>query len=152
MANSGCWQNGRARAAKPTQSWLSNLPADPSLKQRVELTKQRWIIERDDLEFKQELGLGHLEDRSWRGFHHHATLCIAAYGFLVAERSRFLASARPAGSLWPSRHSRTNTGRGGARKLAQRVEPFSIASLRQRLAKAIARQLPRCPFCGARRL
>ncbi|MBV8831005.1 MAG: IS701 family transposase, partial [Acidobacteriaceae bacterium] len=28
------------------------------------------------------------------GFHHHATLCIAAYGFLVAERSRFSPSAR----------------------------------------------------------
>ena len=27
------------------------------------------------------LGLGHFEGRGWRGFHHHATLCIAAYGF-----------------------------------------------------------------------
>src|ERR1041385_7916670 len=26
--------------------------------------------------------------------HHHATLCIAAYGFLVAERNRFSPSAR----------------------------------------------------------
>ncbi len=37
-----------------------------------------WIVERDYLELKQELGLGHLEGRSWRGFHHHAGLCIAA--------------------------------------------------------------------------
>ena len=50
--------------------------------------KHRWIIERDYQELKQELGLGHYEGRGWRGFHHHATLCIAAYGFLVAERSR----------------------------------------------------------------
>src|SRR3954454_9870305 len=41
---------------------------------------------------------GHYEGRGWRGFHHHATLCIAAYGFLVAERSRFSPSAR-AGNL-----------------------------------------------------
>jgi hypothetical protein len=51
------------------------------------LAKHRWIVERDYLELKQELGLGHFEGRSWRGVHHHTTLCIAAYGFLVAERS-----------------------------------------------------------------
>jgi SRSO17 transposase len=38
----------------------------------------RQIIERDYEELKQELGLGHFEGRGWRGFHHHATLCIAA--------------------------------------------------------------------------
>ncbi|MBL8793820.1 MAG: transposase [Planctomycetia bacterium] len=32
---------------------------------------------------RQELGLDHFEGRSWRGFHHHAALVIAAYGFLV---------------------------------------------------------------------
>jgi hypothetical protein len=53
------------------------------------MAKHRWIIERDYEELKQELGLGHYEGRGWRGFHHHATLCIAAYGFLAAERSRF---------------------------------------------------------------
>jgi SRSO17 transposase len=46
----------------------------------------RWRIERDYLELKQEVGLGHYEGRGWRGFHHHATLCIAAYGFLISER------------------------------------------------------------------
>jgi SRSO17 transposase len=56
--------------------------------------QHRWIIERDYEELKQELGLGHFEGRNWRGFHHHATLCIAAYGFLVAERNRFSPSAR----------------------------------------------------------
>src|SRR5438045_6726093 len=40
------------------------------------IAKQRWIIERDYQELKQELGLGHYEGRGWRGFHHHATLCI----------------------------------------------------------------------------
>ena len=64
----------------------------------MKLAKHRWIIERDYQELKQELGLGHYEGRGWRGFHHHATLCIAAYGFLVAERSRFSPSAR-AGQL-----------------------------------------------------
>jgi SRSO17 transposase len=58
------------------------------------MAKHRWIIEWDYQELKQELGLGHFEGRGWRGFHDHATLCIAAYGFLVAERNRFSPSAQ----------------------------------------------------------
>jgi len=81
-------------ATEPTKYWLSTLPIDTKLSDLVRLAKQRWIIERDYQELKQELGLGHYEGRGWRGFHHHATLCIAAYGFLVAERSRFSPSAR----------------------------------------------------------
>ena len=68
--------------------------ANTKLKALVKMAKHRWIIERDYEELKQELGLGHFEGRNWRGFHHHATLCIAAYGFLVAERNRFSPSAR----------------------------------------------------------
>ena len=82
------------KESEPTKYWLSTLPAKTSLKSLVKTTKHRWIIERDYEELKQELGLGHYEGRGWRGFHHHATLCIAAYGFLVAERSRFSPSAR----------------------------------------------------------
>jgi SRSO17 transposase len=80
--------------SEPTKYWLSTLPAHTKLPDLVRLAKHRWIIERDYEELKQELGLGHYEGRGWRGFHHHATLCIAAYGFLVAERSRFSPSAR----------------------------------------------------------
>ncbi len=80
--------------AEPTKYWLANLDESTKLKQLVELAKHRWIIERDYQELKQELGLGDYEGRGWRGFHHHATLCTAAYGFLVAERSRFSPSLR----------------------------------------------------------
>lgn len=80
--------------AEPTHYWLANLAASAKLEELVAITRHRWIIERDYLELKQELGLGHYEGRGWRGFHHHATLCIAAYGFLVAERARFSPSAR----------------------------------------------------------
>jgi len=83
---------------EPAKYWLSTLPADTPLAELVRLAKHRWIIERDYEELKQELGLGHFEGRGWRGFHHHATLCLAAYGFLVAERNRFSPSAR-AGQL-----------------------------------------------------
>jgi SRSO17 transposase len=74
---------------EPTKFWFANLPADTSIDHLVRQAKLRWRIERDYLELKQELGLGHYEGRGWRGFHHHASLCIAAYGFLVAERLRF---------------------------------------------------------------
>jgi len=84
------WPKGEA---EPSKYWLSTLPETAKLKDLIALAKQRWIIERDYQELKQELGLGHYEGRGWRGFHHHATLCIAAYGFLVAERNRFSPSA-----------------------------------------------------------
>ena len=85
------WPSGEAQ---PTKYWLSTLAANLSLRDLVRMAKHRWIIERDYEELKQELGLGHYEGRGWRGFHHHATLCIAAYGFLVAERNRFSPSTR----------------------------------------------------------
>jgi SRSO17 transposase len=87
-----------AEEKEPTKYWLATLSAPTKLAALVKLAKHRWIIERDYEELKQELGLGHYEGRGWRGFHHHASLCIAAYGFLVAERSRFSPSAH-AGQL-----------------------------------------------------
>jgi SRSO17 transposase len=80
--------------SEPSKYWLSTLPKELSLQQLVYRAKHRWIIERDYQELKQELGLGHYEGRGWRGFHHHATLSIASYGFLVAERSLFSPSTR----------------------------------------------------------
>jgi len=74
---------------EPTKYWLSNMSASISLRKLVATAKLRWRIERDYEELKQELGLGHFEGRNWRGFHHHATLSIAAYGFLVLERCLF---------------------------------------------------------------
>lgn len=73
--------------SEPTKYWLSTLPEDIAFDRLVDLTKLRWRIERDYQDLKQEIGLGHFEGRGWRGFHHHATLCIAAYGFLISERA-----------------------------------------------------------------
>jgi SRSO17 transposase len=71
---------------EPTKYWLSTMPKAVGFGRLVDLAKLRWRIERDYQELKQEIGLGHFEGRGWRGFHHHATLCIAAYGFLISER------------------------------------------------------------------
>jgi SRSO17 transposase len=77
------WSEGEK---EPTKYWLSTVAENIPFDRLVYLAKLRWRIERDYQELKQEVGLGHFEGRGWRGFHHHATLCIAAYGFLISER------------------------------------------------------------------
>ena len=91
------WPSGEA---EPTKYWLTTLPAEMSLRELVYMAKLRWRIERDYQELKQELGLGHYEGRGWRGFHHHATLAIAAYGFLISERSAIPPSAERQASIF----------------------------------------------------
>ena len=71
---------------EPVKYFLSTAPADASLARLVFVAKMRWRVERDYQDLKQDVGLGHFEGRGWRGFHHHATLSIAAYGFLMAQR------------------------------------------------------------------
>jgi SRSO17 transposase len=78
---------------EPLKYWLSTLPESMTLSEIIAITKMRWRIERDYRELKQELGLGHYEGRGWRGFHHHASLCIAAYGFLLSARETIPPSA-----------------------------------------------------------
>jgi SRSO17 transposase len=70
------WPRGEA---EPTKFWIATLPPNTQLKALTKMAKHRWIIERDYEELKQELGLGHFEGRNWRGFHHHATLCIVLW-------------------------------------------------------------------------
>jgi SRSO17 transposase len=94
------WPEGETKLSK-YKYWLSTLPAEIGFRELVDITKMRWRIERDYQELKQEVGLGHYEGRGWRGFHHHATLCIASYGFLVRER----AAIPPSGPRSPARLS-----------------------------------------------
>jgi SRSO17 transposase len=86
---------------EPTKYWLSTLPEDITLHRLVYFAKLRWRIERDYQELKQEVGLGHFEGRGWRGFHHHATLCIAAYGFLISERETIPPSEPRSTTIFP---------------------------------------------------
>jgi SRSO17 transposase len=84
------WPEGHQ---EPMKYWLSTLAEDMPLERMVLETKMRWRIERDYQDLKQDLGLGHYEGRGWRGFHHHASLSIAAYGFLMAQQLRHPGSA-----------------------------------------------------------
>jgi SRSO17 transposase len=89
-------------AAAPIKYWLSTLPPTATCADLVQLAMLRWRIERDYQELKDELGLDHFEGRGWRGFHHHASLCIAASAFLAAERLAHFPPA-PLAFLRPAR-------------------------------------------------
>ena len=133
---------------EPTKYWFSTLPEEIGFARLVDLAKLRWRIERDYQDLKQELGLGHYEGRGWRGFHHHATLCIAAYGFLMAERARIPPSGpcepetlqapglpaghRPRGAPNPSRAPRVELDRNAATMpdRGARPKPRSMSMLR----------------------
>jgi SRSO17 transposase len=78
-----------AEAPGDRRFWLSSLPADTPIEDLVRHVKGRYRVEQDYRELKQEVGLAKFEGRGWRGFNHHVTLCLAAYGFLVSERSLF---------------------------------------------------------------
>jgi SRSO17 transposase len=119
-----------ADETEPTKYWFATLPEDIAFDRLVDLAKLRWRIERDYQELKQELGLGDYEGRGWRGFHHHASLCIAAYGFLIAERGALPPSGsafsaplsrsaipegyRPRGAADPTRAAHPQLNRDGA--------------------------------------
>lgn len=133
---------------EPTKYWLSTLPEDVAFERLVELAKLRWRIERDYQDLKQELGLDHFEGRSWRGFHHHASLCIAAYGFLISERETippsgsglagpvakagFSSGYRPRGAADPSRaaHPQLNRDAQATTDRRPRRKPATMSMLR----------------------
>lgn len=91
------WPKGEK---EPNKYWLSTLPEDIAFQRLIDYAKLRWRIEHDYKDLKQEVGLGDFEGRGWRGFHHHATMSIAVYGFLVSERGVFPPS-RVAKALFP---------------------------------------------------
>lgn len=134
---------------EPTKYWISTMPVATTLKALVKMAKHRWIIERDYEELKQELGLGHYEGRGWRGFHHHATLCIAAYGFLIAERSLFFPPPAPVLLDYQLPNDLRASNRED-RVRPERHNPHSIATIRITIARYLLRQAAHCPFCGSR--
>ncbi len=134
------WPRGEPES---TKSWLSTMPPRTRFSQLVRLAKVRWRIERDYQELKSQFGLDHFEGRGWRGFHHHGTLCIAAYAYLAAERAR-LSPPAPLSFLRPTRLPRGFKPRGS---------PGQAGASRRRLHRDSAQDaLPRHPAAPALRL
>ena len=85
------WVVGEQRSTGERKYYLSNLPADTSLRTLAATIKARWVCEQAHQQLKEELGLDHFEGRSWTGLHRHALMTMLAYAFL---QSRRLAQAR----------------------------------------------------------
>jgi len=145
--SNGYWLNGQKRRKNQPDTEMSNLPKSTSLKQLVYTAKMRWHIERDYQELKDELALNHCDGRNLRGFHRHATLCIAAYAYLVSQRieesnGNKKTPLNAKNLLYP-----TITSPGVLRR-SQRHVRDSIASLHWQITQAIAISITRCPCCA----
>ena len=96
-ATTSLTQGGRDGEAEPANYFLSTLPISTRKKPLVRLIMQRWRTERAYEDLKGELGLDHYEGRSFPGWHHHISVVLCCYAFIVSERVRhFPPSARGA--------------------------------------------------------
>lgn len=95
--------------------YVSDLPSTTARRELARLVKLRWRVERDYQEMKGHVGLDHFEGRTWRGFHHHVTLCAVAHAFLALQRRLFppeeisldAADGPPTNSAAPARTNRS---------------------------------------------
>jgi SRSO17 transposase len=109
------WLIGEHRSTGERKYYLSNLPAEATLKRLAGAVKARWACEQAHQQLKEELGLDHFEGRSWSGLHRHALMTMIAYAFLQSRRLhqasgkkkslRSAAPAEPAGD--PTGHFRS---------------------------------------------
>jgi hypothetical protein len=137
--------------ATPTKYWLTTVDPDMSLRCLVDLAKRRWRVERDYEDLKQEIGLAN-EGRGSPGFHHHGTLAIAAYGFLISERG----TIPPSGCAAPIKKSPLPSGyrpRGRARSGRTAASPIrsprSVESWPPRLQTNFTDFRTVCAACAA---
>jgi len=79
------WPEGEDR---PTKFFLTSLRRHMTRKQIVRVIKERWKTERVYEELKGELGFDHYEGRSFVGWHHHVSVVLCCYAFVIAERCR----------------------------------------------------------------
>jgi SRSO17 transposase len=79
------WRDGED---EPANYFLSSLPHRISRKKLIRLVMQRWRTERVYEDLKGELGLDHFEGRRFTGWHHHVSVALCCYAFIVAERVR----------------------------------------------------------------
>ena len=86
MPGEEVWLAGERRSTGEQKYYLSNLPADASIRALAAMIKARWVCEQAHQELKEELGLDHFEGRSWTGLHRHALMTMIAYAFLQSRR------------------------------------------------------------------
>lgn len=85
---------------EPAHFYLLTMPENTSRKQMVRTVKERYRTERAYQDLKGELGLDHFEGRTFPGWHHHVSVVLCCYAFIVAEKVRtfFSTTRRQRGS------------------------------------------------------
>jgi hypothetical protein len=86
MPGDEVWLVGERRSTGEQKYYVSNLPADATIKTLAATIKARWVCEQAHQQLKEELGLDHFEGRSWTGLHRHALMTMIAYAFLQSRR------------------------------------------------------------------
>jgi SRSO17 transposase len=123
------WVVGEQRSTGERKYYLSNLPADTSLKQLAAAIKARWVCEQAHQQLKEELGLDHFEGRSWTGLHRHTLMAMIAYAFL---QSRRLAQAgREKKSPWPAASAHPTRRPAGHPQCSRAAPAHALPALRQ---------------------
>ena len=79
------WENGKDA---PSKFHFVSLPEHVSIKELVRNLKQRWRTERAYQDMKGQLGLDHFEGRRYRGWHHHISVVLSCFAFIIAELAR----------------------------------------------------------------
>jgi hypothetical protein len=153
MPGEEVWLVGERRSSGERKFYLSNVPAEVSLKRLASAIKARWVCEQAHQQMKEELGLDHFEGRSWTGLHRHALMTLIAFAFLQHQRlaaagrgkkKRTTASAEPAGD--PGRPHPAHAGSILATRHMPPLPTTDHADIRQtRNAKVVLG-----PRCGAR--
>jgi hypothetical protein len=137
------WPEGEAR---PTKLALTSLGASASKREVVRVLKERWHTEQAYAELKGELGLDHFEGRSFPAWHHHITVVLSCYAFLVAERSRRFPPSEAAAES--DAHAREA---GAALRGLARVDATHPRQGRHALAQDLSAMRPRAR-CGRARV
>jgi SRSO17 transposase len=79
------WRTGEAA---PAGYFLCSLPELLTKKKLVHLVMQRSRTERVYRDLKGQFGLDHYEGRRFPGWHHHVSIVLCCYAFVVAARAR----------------------------------------------------------------
>lgn len=127
------WPDGES---EPTKFSFATLPLDITRKQLVRIVKSRWRTERVYQDLKGELGLDHFEGRTFTGWHHHISVALCCFAFIVAERVRHF-PPRPDGTVILSRSA----------VRPERHFADSFITARLAISRVLATWLPRCPLC-----
>ena len=138
MPGEEVWLVGERRPSGEQKYYLSNLPADASLKALATAIKARWVCEQAHQQMKEELGLDHFEGRSWQGLHRHALMTMIAYAFLQHRRlgqggrekkkSRRSTSTNPTGRA--TRSHRRPRAKAADRTMSALPHPLATATVK----------------------